>query len=290
MWPIDPAGLRPPEGWRGWPDGKKFAFILTHDVETLGGQEKVKELAGIEIDLGFRSSFNFVPERYAVSTELRAWLRDHGFEVGVHDLNHDGNLYSSKKAFAKRSVRINEYLHEWRATGFRSGAMFHNLEWIGMLNIDYDGSTFDTDPFEPQPDGVGTIFPFCIKRDSGNPYVELPYTLAQDFTLFILFREKSIEVWKTKLDWIANAGGMALVNVHPDYIDFRGPRVGRELYHVQKYDQLLDYCNEKYKGEFWNVIPGQLARHILTHPVYLASNQNKPGKITNGIIKTRFGL
>ena len=32
VWPIDPKSSRPPEGWTGWPEGKKFALILTHDV------------------------------------------------------------------------------------------------------------------------------------------------------------------------------------------------------------------------------------------------------------------
>ena len=46
--------------------------------------------------------------------------------------------------------------------GFRTPTMFHHLEWTGELDIEYDSSTFDTDPFEPQPDGVGTIFPFWV--------------------------------------------------------------------------------------------------------------------------------
>ena len=70
--------------------------------------------------------------------------------------------------------------------------MHHDLDLIGALDIQYDLSTFDTDPFEPQPDGVGTIFPFWVdnKRNKNGGYVELPYTLPQDFTPFILMREK----------------------------------------------------------------------------------------------------
>ena len=49
-------------------------------------------------------------------------------------------------------------------------------------------STFDTDPIEPQPDGVRTIFPFLVERPDGSSYVELPYTLAQDSTLFLVLR------------------------------------------------------------------------------------------------------
>ena len=61
-WPIDEAAGRTPERWPGWPGGKTFAFVLTHDVEGTRGLERCRQLADREIDLGFRSSFNFVPE------------------------------------------------------------------------------------------------------------------------------------------------------------------------------------------------------------------------------------
>ena len=38
----------------------------------------------IEKQMGFRSSYNFVPERYKVSSVLRDYLVENGFEVGVH--------------------------------------------------------------------------------------------------------------------------------------------------------------------------------------------------------------
>jgi len=59
-WPIDPAAGQKPEGWPGWPDGKPFALVLTHDVETAEGLTKVLPLARLEQSLGFRSCFNFV--------------------------------------------------------------------------------------------------------------------------------------------------------------------------------------------------------------------------------------
>jgi hypothetical protein len=119
-----------------------------------------------------------------------------GFEVGVHGLLHDGKLFSSKQVFDGRAGRINHYLREWGAYGFRAPAMHHNLDWIGDLEIAYDMSTFDTDPFEPQSDGVGTIFPFLVQTPRRS-YVELPYTLAQDFTLFVLLNFKDIGLWQT---------------------------------------------------------------------------------------------
>jgi hypothetical protein len=100
--------------------------------------------------------------------------------------------------------------------------MLHNLEWLQELEIRYDASTFDTDPFEPQPDGAKTIFPFWVPRESGGGYVELPYTLAQDSTVFLVLKERTIDLWKKKLDWLVERGGMVLLGAHPDYMSFNG--------------------------------------------------------------------
>src|SRR3990172_6227042 len=163
IWPIDEAAGRPPAGWPGWPDGKKFALLLTHDVEGPDGLEKIQRLAELEMELGFRSSFNFIPEGpYVVPPSLRDWLTERGFEVGVHDLHHDGKLFSSRAGFNRKAKRINSYVKDWGAAGFRSGFMLRELDWLHELDIEYDSSTFDTDPFEPQPHAGGTIFPFFV--------------------------------------------------------------------------------------------------------------------------------
>ena len=159
------SAARKPEHWIGWPDGKQFALILTHDVESQVGLDRVRQLAEMEIQLGVRSSFNFIPEGpYQVSKELLEWLVGNGFEVGVHDLYHDGHLYRSREEFVQHARRINHYIKEWGATGFRSGFMLNELDWLHDLDVQYDASTFDTDPFEPQPEGRHTIFPFWIPR------------------------------------------------------------------------------------------------------------------------------
>jgi hypothetical protein len=276
IWPIDKNMEIRCSDWVGWPDGKKFAVVLTHDVESGKGQDRCISLAAIESGYGFYSSFNFVPERYIVSQSVRARLVEKGFEIGVHDLNHDGLLFQSKLIFDKRAPIINKYLHDWDAKGFRSGAMFHNLEWIGKLDIKYDCSTFDTDPFEPQSDGVGKIYPYWVqtnKRSKG--FVELPYTLPQDFTLFILMQMKDISIWKQKIDWIAQNGGMVLVNVHPDYINFNNNQSSDEEYPVKLYTDLLMYLKTKYKEDYWHALPGDVAEYIKkTCGVGIKSNED----------------
>ncbi len=299
VWPIKPDTAAPPPHWPGWPEGKRFAFVLTHDVEGPDGLDRCRGLAEQEYAHGFRSSYNFIPEGpYVVPPDLRAWLQSQGFEVGVHDLQHDGHLFSSPQGFELKARRINDYLRGWEVQGFRSGFMLHNLDWLHQLNIQYDCSTFDTDPFEPQPDGVSTIFPFWVPKPPPLPggaegqqdpggrspetggstpharsldrpparwaaatqgYVELPYTLAQDSTLFILLRERTNEIWKQKLAWIAERGGMVLLNTHPDYLDYAergGPSVR------DQYFDFLEHVKTQYTGAFWHVLPGTLAAYV----------------------------
>jgi uncharacterized protein len=305
-WPIDSDAATPPRNWPGWPDGKRFAFVLSHDVEGQKGVDRCRELAELERAAGFRSSFNFVPEgEYSTPADLRAWLVGQGFEVGVHDLNHDGKLYSSRRAFAARAARINEYAKEWGAVGFRAGFMLHNLDWLRDLNVLYDASTFDTDPFEPQPTGMRTIFPFWVPDQNdlselstfksqlpGSGYVELPYTLAQDITIFGLLGESSIDLWKQKVDWVVKHGGMVLANVHPDYIQFGDGRCGLTEFPAARYQELLDYVKEKYTGQFWHALPRDVAafarehRQVLPPPRHIAPSlaRSRNGEAHRGCV------
>jgi glycosyltransferase involved in cell wall biosynthesis/peptidoglycan/xylan/chitin deacetylase (PgdA/CDA1 family) len=275
-WPIDPASGETPPNWPGWPEGKKFAFVLTHDVEGSKGVSRVEKLVKVEAKHGFRSSFNFVPEgEYPDPVAQRDLLDQNGFEVGIHGLEHDGKLYNSKDAFSSKAVKIQEYMRRWNAKGFRSPLMQHRLSWLHRLNPDYDASTFDTDPFEPQPDGVGTIFPFWVAGPRNTGYVELPYTLVQDFSLFVVLREPNIDIWKRKLDWIAERGGMALLNTHPDYMCFDGSRQARDEFPVALYEEFLKYAREKYKDDMWSALPREVSRYYRAALPVTARNTRK---------------
>ena len=228
-----------------WPEGRRFAFVLTHDVDSQEGYDFVLDLAAVEEQYGFRSSFNFVPERYCLDRRLLIELQERGFEIGVHGLRHDGRLFSSRRTFEERAFKINRYLSEWGAVGFRSPLTHRYPEWMQILNIMYDTSFFDTDPYETMAGGTMSIWPFFIGR-----FVELPYTLAQDHTLMISLRETSPRLWLDKLEFIAQHSGMALLPTHPDYL--RDPSL------LAVYEQFMRAL--KQRDDYWHVLPSQVAR------------------------------
>ena len=279
-WPVSEAAGQAPPGWPGWPEGRQFGVVLTHDVEGAGGVSRCGWLMDLEESLGFRSSFNFVPEgSYRVEESLRREAAARGFEVGVHDLHHDGKLFRSKAGFERHAGRINHYLKEWGAQGFRAGFMLRNLEWLHQLDIRYDATTFDTDPFEPQPEGTRTAFPFYVKGPEGRPgYAELPYTLVQDSTLFVYLQQRDIELWKRKVDWVAAAGGLVMVIVHPDYLRAGGGECRAWEYPAARYEELLRYLRERYEGRYWQALPREAAAFVAEHQERLARTvvRNRP--------------
>jgi glycosyltransferase involved in cell wall biosynthesis len=252
-----------------WPDDSAFAFVLTHDVEQRVGHDFVPEVGSLEEHYGFRSSFNFVPERYVTDPTLVANLKERGFEVGVHDLTHDGKLFRSRSLFRARARRINAAVARTGAAGFRAGMTHRNPQWMQDLDIEYDLSFFDTDPYEPIPGGTMTLWPFILGR-----FVELPYTLVQDYTLTHVLGERSPQLWLDKVDFIARRGGMALLNTHPDYL--RSPRTWAV------YEAFLAAMAER--RDAWHALPRDVARW------WRVRSETKPGDIPPGGRRAVFRL
>jgi hypothetical protein len=228
-----------------WPHNHRFAFALTHDIETRQGFDFVRVVADLEERLGFRSSFNVVPERYPIDHSLLSDLRQRGFEIGVHGLKHDGKLFSSRRLFEQRAEKINRYLRDWQAVGFRAPYMHRNPEWLQALHVEYDLTFFDTDPYEPMPGGTMSIWPFLL-----GSFVELPYTLVQDHTLMAILNARTPRLWLDKVDFIERWHGMALVNVHPDYL--------RKPEHLAMYEEFL--MAMKGRENSWHALPREVAK------------------------------
>jgi len=187
---------------------------MTHDVEHLSGRNFCSQLMDLDESLKIRSSFQLVPEgRYPVPEGLLEEIRHRGFEVNIHDLNHDGRLFSSRRDFLRRAELINEYRRQYRALGFRSGATYRNQDWYDALEFSYDMSVPSVAHLEPQRGGCCSQMPFFIGQ-----VLELPLTTIQDYSLFHILSDYSIDLWKQQLALISETHGLASFLVHPDYI------------------------------------------------------------------------
>lgn len=228
-----------------WKDKANFCFVTTHDVEEQAGFDRIAKIADLEEALGFRSSWTLIANKYKIDKGLVKDLQNRGFEIGVHGYNHDGKLYFSKGTFDKRAKLINKKLVELSAKGFRSPQFHRNLDWISGLEITHDLSTFDVDPFQPLPGGTFSIFPFIYKN-----YVELPYTLPQDHTLFVTLENVSAEIWKKKTEWLIKNHALVLLNTHPDYLE-----TDKKL---NTYLDFLKYLKDETEG-MWKTLPEKVA-------------------------------
>jgi len=232
-----------------WPQAVRYALVLTHDIESNNGQRFVRAVADLEESLGFRSSFNFVPEGYPIDMNLVDELNRRGFEIGIHGLTHNGKLFDSRKKFELSAERINSYIKDLGAVGFRAPLTIRNPEWMQSLKIAYDLSFFDTDPFEPIPGGTMSIWPFFLGH-----FVELPYTLVQDHTLTSILQERSPRIWLEKVDFIEAHGGMALVNTHPDYLQNKATwDVYREFLQTIKHRKSIWQALPRDAAAWWRV-------------------------------------
>jgi hypothetical protein len=197
---------------------------------------------------GVKSSFQLVPEdRYEISDAVLANFHDRQFEVNVHDLNHDGRLYANKQEFLRRAQKINAYARRWGAQGFRSGALYRNVDWYDALDFSYDMSVPNCGHLEAQGGGACTIMPYFI-----GDMVELPLTTTQDYSLFHILGDYSIDLWKRQIQTILQRNGLISFIVHPDYIVDKKAQ--------DTYRALLTYISElRDRGTLWIARPGEVA-------------------------------
>lgn len=230
-----------------WPDGARGCVSMTHDVETLAGRDFCSQLLDIDDSFGIKASFQIVPEgQYPVTPEFLNQLRDRGFEVGVQDLNHDGRLFDDWEEFRRRAALINRYGQEYGAKGFRAAVLYRKPEWYQYLDFSFDMSIPNVAHLDPQRGGCCTVMPYFI-----GDVVELPLTTVQDYTLFHLLNERSIDLWKTQFETILAKNGLATFIVHPDYIIESDTR--------SVYECLLSWLCELRKREaLWFALPREI--------------------------------
>jgi hypothetical protein len=232
-----------------WPDGAASCLIMTHDVETAAGRDFSSALMDLDDSFGIKASFQIIPEkRYKVSDEYVSEIRRRGFELNIHDLNHDGNLYGEREQFNRRAERINGYLRSYGARGFRAGSMYRRQDWYDVFEFSYDMSVPNVAHLEPMRGGCCTVMPYFVAKA-----VELPLTLTQDYSLFHILGDYSTNLWKEQAALIRRQNGLMSFIVHPDYLVDRRAR--------EVYKSLLQCIRHMVVEErVWNALPGDVER------------------------------
>jgi hypothetical protein len=231
-----------------WPEGAPSCATVTHDVETASGRDFCSDLMDLNDSFGIKTAFQVVPEkRYAVPQSYLDSILERGFELNVHDLNHDGHLMEHREEFLRRAEHINRYGLKFGAQGFRAAMLHRNLDWYDALEFSYDLSVPNVAHLDPQRGGCCTVFPFFNGR-----LLELPVTMTQDYTLFHILNDYSIDLWKEQISLIRQRHGLMQVIIHPDYII---DKVARDVY-----AKLLGYLAElRACGETWIALPCEVA-------------------------------
>jgi hypothetical protein len=203
----------------------------------------------LDDSIGIKAAFQIVPEgRYPVPETLLDEIRSRGFEINVHDLNHSGGLFSCREEFCRSAERINQYGRQYGAVGFRSGALYRNQAWFDALAFSYDMSVPSVAHLDPQRGGCCTLMPFFIGR-----ILELPVTTIQDYTLFHILNDYSIELWKQQIAAITAQNGLASFIVHPDYVIAKRARA--------TYQALLEHLAQvRDEGQTWITLPREVDR------------------------------
>ena len=232
-----------------WPEGATGAAIVTHDVETDVGRDACSRMMDIDDSFGIKGSFQVVPEkRYEVKQSYIDSIWKRGFEVAVHDLNHDGHLFRDRDTFYKRAAKINSYGKLFKSEGFRAAVLYRNLDWYEALDFSYDTSVPNVAHLDPQRGGCCTIMPYFV----GN-LVELPVTTIQDYSLFHILNDYSIDIWKRQIELICESHGLINVIIHPDYSTTHRERA--------VYEQFLAHLAQlRDERGIWTALPKDVAR------------------------------
>jgi hypothetical protein len=230
-----------------WPRGSRGCITMTHDVETEAGRDFCAEMMDLDDEFGIKASFQIIPEkRYAVPAGLLESIRSRGFEIGVQDLNHDGRLFDSREEFLRRAQLINRYGREYGARGFRAAVLYRKPEWYSALDFSFDMSIPNVAHLDPQRGGCCTVMPYFI-----GDILELPVTTTQDYTVFHLLNQRSIDLWKTQTELILDKNGLVSFIIHPDYV--------MEPEAKPVHAKLLDYLRRlREKENIWFALPSEI--------------------------------
>jgi peptidoglycan/xylan/chitin deacetylase (PgdA/CDA1 family) len=240
-----------------WPEGRRFAIVLTHDVDDPSNLTTAHALAADEAQHRLRSAWYVVgadrpPDRAGLQS-----LLDAGHELGLHDAHHDNRgAFLPAGELATRLETCRELIDALQMRGYRSPSLLRTKALYGALRdrFAYDSSIPDTSLL-PRRNGCATVLPFQV-----DGVLVLPLTLPSDGQLLSLGLDADAiaNAWIEKAQWVRSAGGVAMVLTHPE------PGFAQEPAVREAYRRFLAWAATQ--ADAWHALPRELAAHWSSRP------------------------
>jgi peptidoglycan/xylan/chitin deacetylase (PgdA/CDA1 family) len=236
-----------------WPHEKRWAFAVSHDVDTRRGFARIMEVARLEAGYGVKSCWYVVGNAYPLDLAVLDELHRQGNEIGLHGDRHDNRIaYLEPKVIARRLGACAGLVERYRMVGFRSPSLLETEALRATLrrSFQYASQTPDTevDSLIAPRRGCSTCFPF-VKQG----LLEIPITLPLEDKLLMADydEERILALWRKKVSWIRRVGGLAHLVLHNE------PHLLRRS--LKAYEAILrDVAQDE---SVWRATPGEIA-HI----------------------------
>ena len=242
-----------------WPEGKSYAVVLNHDVDTEWGfknKEGIEWFRDIEEKLNLRSAWMVVTKLQGVGQKHLQDLLEGGHEIGCHSTVHDHSIaYLPDNEIYQRLESAKDFFHDFECVGFRSPS-YHRSEALyrGLDHfLEYDMSMHDTFENLNSPaasfEGCSTCFPFTVE---GTNLLQIPTSVPEDLVLEMMGQtpEQAIKTQIKKIYSIRKREGVANILTHPE------PQLSARPAWRKCYESVLKEISDDQKA--WFVLPKDL--------------------------------
>jgi len=249
---------RPAEPLPVWPDGRRAAVTVTHDVETswiLEPEQRglLDEILDAESRLGFRGAWYITAsqlDRRRHAPALGAILNA-GNEIGAHGWNHDAKLdFLSEAAQRRRMQRIEERMLGLGAEGIRTPWYCRSAQLMSILpdHFAYSSSVPNASAAFSRTTNSGccTLFPYRTVGD----FFELPLTLPPDTGRD---PERVYGTLRSLADQIIERRGVVVATLHPQ------PYQSAKSEVLRAYSDFLEDLQARRGAEIWHATPLEIA-------------------------------
>lgn len=238
-----------------WKKNKKFAIVLSHDVDTdfiFKNKSILNSFLDLEQKYNFRSAWYFVTNKYNINHDVLKDIEEKGHEIGFHSDKHDYRLpFIKEERIRKRLDKCRVFIDKYGIKGGRSPLFLRTQEYFSVLQnyLSYDSSCHDSTigPLSGLNEGCCSCFPFFI-----NNLLEIPTTICEGYTLMKLGlkQEKITDIQFKKIEMIRELNGVVHLLVHPE------PQISGNKQGLQIYEKFLERCSEF--DDAWIILPKEL--------------------------------